>query len=90
MAKAEIGWTGRQEDGTKREVYAQHVGDRWLFYSREKRYDQWERLEKPPLDDWLELLDAVDRRILRRLLQPEEGPRLRKTIRELFPEADIP
>lgn len=76
------------EDGTPREVYAQHVGDRWIFYVRERRFDQWSRLEKPPLSDWLELLDAVERRAQRMLLPPEEPLRVRKTIKELFPEAD--
>ncbi|MBM3824070.1 MAG: hypothetical protein FJ404_14490 [Verrucomicrobia bacterium] len=90
MAKAEIGWTGRTEDGTRREVYARRVGDRWLFFDREKRYDPWKRLETPPLSDWLELLDAVERRMRRRLLPPEEFPRLRKTIQELFPDAEVP
>lgn len=47
MAKAEISWKGRTEDGTKREVYAQHVGNRWLFYCREQRFDQWEPLPQP-------------------------------------------
>ncbi|MEW6302394.1 MAG: hypothetical protein AB1705_02925 [Verrucomicrobiota bacterium] len=89
-AKAEISWKGRTEDGTRREVYAQHVGDQWLFYAREKRYDQWQPVEEPPLEDWLELLDAVQRRIQRRLLRPEENIRLRKTIRERFPEATLP
>jgi hypothetical protein len=48
MAKAEIGWKKRDEEGRKVQVYAQHVGDRWLFYWRPARFDQWEALEKPP------------------------------------------
>jgi hypothetical protein len=30
----------------------------------------------------------VERRIQRRLAKPEEGPRLRRRIKEMFPEAD--
>ena len=88
-AKAEISWKGRTAEGLRREVYAQHVGDRWLFYAREKRYDRWEALKQPPIDDWLELLDSVRRRIARRLLRPEEEQRLVKTILERFPGTEL-
>jgi len=87
--KADISWKGRTAEGLRREVYAQRVGGEWRFHVREKRFDQWEPLAHPPLEDWLELLDAVRRRINRRLLRPEEEPRVKKTIRELFPDADI-
>ncbi len=89
MGKAEIGWKGQTEEGIKREVYARHVGDRWMFFVREKRYDQWEPLEEPPLPDWLELLDAVKRRIARRLVRPEEEARLKKVISERFPGIEV-
>ena len=46
-------------------------------------------MENPPLEDWLELLDAIRRRAARRLLRPEEVERVSKRIRELFPEADL-
>ncbi len=86
MAKAEIGWTRTTEEGAKLDCYAQHIGDRWIFYSRERRYHEWQRQDKPPLEDWLELLDAVRRKIGRMLLRPEEDARLTKQIRERFPE----
>ena len=89
MGKAEIGWKGKTEEGIKREVYARHVGDRWLFFVREQRYDQWEALQEPPLPDWLELLDAVKRRIARRLVRPEEEGRLKKLIGERFPGVEF-
>jgi hypothetical protein len=89
MAKAEISWKGKNELGVKREVYAQHVGNRWVFYDREKRFDEWQPLESPPLDDWLELLNAIERRIARRLLRPEEATRVRKHIQETFPDANL-
>ena len=62
MAKAEIGWTRTTDEGVKLDCYAQHVGDRWIFYQRERRYEQWQRIEEPPLEDWMELLDAVKTR----------------------------
>jgi hypothetical protein len=90
MAKAEISWKRTTDEGVDMQVYAHHVGDRWIFYRREKRFDEWEEDAKPPLDDWLELLDGVRRRINRRLVRPEEEARVIKRIRELFPEVEIP
>ena len=41
------------------------------------------------MEDWLELLDSIRRRIDRGLLGPEEEPKLIKTIRERYPESEI-
>ena len=87
MAKAQISWKRRNEEGQRLEIYAHHVGDRWNFYIRERRVGEWKPLEQPPLEDYLQLLDGVRRRVNRRLLRPEEIQRLEKTIQELFPEA---
>jgi hypothetical protein len=87
MAKAEISWKRENAEGVRLQVYAHHVGDQWVFYARERRYDRWEVVADPPLDDWLELLDGVQRRISRRLVRPEEESRIKKIIRERFPEA---
>ena len=89
MAKAEISWKREDEFGMPLQVYAQHVGREWRFFQREKRFDQWQAVPNPPLEDWLELLDSVRRRINRRLHKPEEEARIIKCIRERFPEAKI-
>ena len=89
MGKAEISWKSKNEEGVKREVYVQCTGANWKFFVREKRYDEWEPLDRPPLDDYLELLDGVQRRIARRLLRPEEEHRVKRMIREAYPEAEI-
>ena len=89
MGKAEISWKRSTPEGERLEVYAHHVGDRWKFYVRELRVGQWKLEEQPPLEDWLELLDSIRRRVNRRLLRPEEPARVEKTIRELFPEAEF-
>ena len=89
MAKGQISWVRRDQDGTKLQVYAHHVGDRWDFYVRERRHDQWQAVKQPPLEDWLELLDGIRRRVQRRLIRPEEIQRVEKTIRESFPEANL-
>jgi hypothetical protein len=89
MGRAEISWKKRNEEGEKREVYAKHVGNQWVFFDREKRFDDWQPLEQPSLDDWMELLDGVRRRINRRLLRPEEEERVIKAIRLRFPDAEL-
>ncbi len=89
MGRGEISWKRRTPDGERFEVYAHHVGDRWNFYIRQRRFDRWEDLEQPPLEDWLELLDGIRRRVARRLLRPEEIQRVEKAIRERFPEAEL-
>jgi len=89
MAKAEISWRRVSEEGVHLQVYAQHVSREWRFFIREKRFDQWRSVENPVLEDWLELLDSVKRRINRRLLRPEEEDRVKKEIRERFPDAQF-
>jgi hypothetical protein len=44
---------------------------------------------EPPLEDWMELLDAVERLINRRRLQPVHEELIRRRIREKFPEAGV-
>jgi hypothetical protein len=87
MPKAEISWKRVTAEGVKLQVYARHVGRDWRFFARERRYERWQAVERPPLEDWLELLDAVHRLINRRRLRPEEEDRVRKSISEQFPEA---
>lgn len=86
MPKAEVSWKRTTPEGVTLQCYAQHVGKKWVFYQREKRFDKWQAVAKPPLEDWLELLDSVQRRINRQLLRPEAETRLRQTILEKFPE----
>jgi hypothetical protein len=86
MAKAEISWKRVTPEGVKLQVYAQRVSRDWRFFVREKRFDRWQPVPEPPLEDWLELLDAVQRLVVRRRLQPDDEERLRRRIRERFPE----
>lgn len=89
MPKAEISWKRTTPEGLRLQVYAHHVGRDWLFFAREKRYDQWQPVPQPPLEDWLELLDALQRLINRRRIRPEEEDRVKKSIRERFPEVKL-
>ncbi len=89
MPKAEISWKRVTAEGVRIQVYAQHVGRDWVFYSREKRYDRWQAIPEPPLEDWLELLDAVQRLINRQRIRPEEEARVKASILQRFPDADV-
>lgn len=89
MAKAEISWKRVTAEGVKVQVYVRPVGGQYRFFTRSRRFEQWMPLKNPPLEDWLELLDAVRRRIQRRLLRPEEEQRVKRLIREQFPEEPV-
>jgi len=89
MPKAEISWKRVTEEGERLQVYARHVGREWRFFARTKRFDVWQPVPEPPLEDWLELLDAVQRLITRRRYQPNDEEHLRRRIRERFPDADV-
>ncbi len=87
--KAEISWKRTTEDGEKLQVYAYRANREWNFFHRSKRFDNWQAVKEPPLEDWLELLDAIQRLINRRRYQPDDEVLLRRQIRERFPEADV-
>jgi len=89
MPKGDISWTRRTHDGERVEVNVRHVGDRWIFHSRERRPEQWQEVAEPPLEDWLELLDGVKRRVGRGLIRTQEIERLQKLILEKFPDASL-
>ena len=89
MPKAEISWKRVTDAGVKLQVYAQRVSRDWRFFVRAKRFERWQPVPEPPLEDWLLLLDAVQRMVNRRRLQPADEERLRRRIRERFPEAEL-
>ncbi len=90
MPKAEISWKRVTADGVKLQVYAQRVSRDWRFFARARRYERWQPVPEPPLEDWLALLDAVQRLVTRRRLQPDDEARLRRRMRERFPEEQFP
>lgn len=89
MAKAEISWRRIDEQGERIQCYAQRVGGEYVFYARARRYDQWQEVKNPPIEDWLELLDSVQRRIQRMLLPPNEEVRVKKMILDRFPDTQF-
>ena len=88
-AKGEIGWKRRDEEGNRVKICAEPNGDQWRFYQQVKRFEQWEEVAEPPLEDWLSLLDAVRRRISRKKIPEQDEKKLVRLIRARFPEAEI-
>ena len=84
MAKGEISWKRKTEDGKRLQVYAHQIGDVWTFFWRPGRFESWEVMKNPPLEDWMSLLDGVRRRAARRLISPDEVEHLEELIRKRF------
>ena len=89
MATIEVNWNREMPDGTRRQACAHRIGKTWIFYSRAKRFDAWDKEETPALAAWLELLDGVRRRVGRHLARKEDIELVTRCIRERFPGADI-
>lgn len=89
MGKLEVAWKRKDDEGEKVQVYAKRHGGEWRFFWRNRRYDQWQPSETPPLEDWLELLDGVKRRVQRDLLPLGEDQKIRKLILEHYPDAEL-
>ena len=68
------------------EYYARNERGVWKFFQRERRFEKWENYPDPELEDWLQLLDGVRRRIPRRKMEPADEQRLLRTIKEKFPD----
>ena len=88
-SKGDIGWKRRDANGERIQDSAKKVGYRWLFRLRDKRYATWQTYADPVLEDWLELLDNVRRRIARKKVPFDEEARLTATIRERYPKATL-
>ncbi len=89
MPKLEVTWTDETPDGEKRQVCARTRGDRWVFFTRAKRFEDWGEVASPSLEDWLCLLDGVRRRAGRHLASAADESRLLVEIRRRFPDADV-
>ncbi len=52
--------------GAKRFVAVERFAGRWAFKVRFRRRENWRRVEVPSRAMWVELLDALERRLPRR------------------------
>lgn len=87
--KADIGWVRPDEEGGKRHVYVERHGGKWRFFHRDKRRGrdiEWVPVPEPPLVDWLELIDALERGYVRRRYQLEDIAAVKKLVHERFPD----
>lgn len=87
--KGSFGWK-RVIDGRKVEIEAERGLDRqWTFYRRYGRNLPRVRFEAP-LEEWLELLDVVKRRVGRRLMKPKDVEAIEEAIMLRFHQEDVP
>ncbi len=89
MARDDIEWRRENAEGERIEIKAHQVRQRWDFFWRPGRSFGWEPLEQPLLEDWLEVLDGVERRVNRRQYPLDEPDKVRRQIRALFPKAEL-
>jgi len=89
MARDNIEWVRKDAEGEKIEVKAHQIRERWDFYWRPGRTWGWNVLETPLLEDWLEVLDGVERRVNRRQYPLDEPAKVRRLIRERYPDAEF-
>ncbi|TAJ17621.1 MAG: hypothetical protein EPO68_09195 [Planctomycetota bacterium] len=93
MAKDNIAWFRDDADGTQLEIYAHRVGTQWNFHCRPGRKHgrnwEWQPLVEPTLDDWLEVLDGVRRRVQRRQYLPADVTAIETEVRKRFPKAEL-
>ncbi len=62
-----IEWTDTDPDtGEKRYVTVEKFARKWHFKTRFRRRTEWEKTETPSRDMWETLLDALERRYVRR------------------------
>lgn len=87
--RGDISWKTRTLEGERREVSARRHGKGWQFRERGGRYEPWQVVKEPNLEDWLKLLDGVERRVPRRLCDPGEPARIRRLILRDYPEAEV-
>jgi hypothetical protein len=73
-------WTGRDEDGSKREVRATKFGGIWRLQAKTAGDLDWTYYERPLLADLLALKDILFRKYQRRRASSEDVASLEKLI----------
>ena len=81
----EIKWTDEDPDtGERRFVKADRFAGFWTFRYRKTRRGEWTRLHPPSVDNWEEVLDALERRYQRREgVTDEDVAQVKKILAEL-------
>lgn len=73
-------WTGRDEQGGKREVRATRFGGRWRLQAKTAGDLDWTYYERPLLADLLALKDILFRKYQRRRASSEDVESVEKLI----------
>lgn len=88
----QIEWTDTDPDtGAKRFVCAEKFARTWRFKARFRRRTEWDRGVRVTRDMWETLLDALERRYVRREgVSDDDLARVRKVIAGLPSQEDSP
>ena len=73
-------WTGRNQDGKKREVRATKFGRAWRFQAKTAGDLDWTYYERPLLEDLLALKEILRRKYQRRRASIEDVASIEKLI----------
>ena len=73
-------WTGRNQDGKRREVRATKFGGAWRFQAKTAGDLEWTYYERPLLEDVLALKEILTRKYQRRRASIEDVASIEKLI----------
>lgn len=65
-------WTGRAEDGVKREVRVIKNGGSWRFQTKRADEGRWSYYDEPPLEDLADFREVLFRKYQRRRASYED------------------
>ena len=75
-------WTGKNQDGRKREVRATKFGGAWRFQAKIAGELDWTYYDRPLLEDLLTLKEILERKYHRRRASIEDVAAIEKVIQE--------
>ena len=73
-------WTGKNQDGKRREVRATKFGGAWRFQAKTAGDLEWTYYERPLLEDLLALKEILTRKYQRRRASIEDVASIEKLI----------
>ena len=73
-------WTGKNQDGKRREVRATKFGGAWRFQAKTAGDLEWTYYERPLLEDVLALKEIITRKYQRRRASIEDVASIEKLI----------
>ncbi len=81
--RQEINWRTRRPDKTIYDVRVARWAGEMKFQFKEKGEERWDSEKKPELQDWEDLLDALERRYARKQSTDKEIDYVKKQIAQV-------